>query len=118
MVISVGLLIYGFLNVVSGFFQYADLGAYLDELYKMFGIGNYVEKGMERPIGIAIVAVNLISFTLVAWFTVRALRGGRIGFWIPLVGGLVATVASTIFLQILLADDPALATYLDGQFRR
>ena len=111
-------MIYGFLNVVSGFFQYADLGAYLDELYGMFGIGNYVETGMERPIGIAIVAVNLVSFALVAWFTVRALRGGKIAFWIPLVGGLVATVAATICLQILLAGDPALATYLDGLLRR
>ena len=111
-------MIYGFLNVVSGFFQYADLGAYLDELYGTFGIGNYLETGMERPIGIAIVAVNLLSFTLVAWFTVRALRAGRIAFWIPLAGGLLATVASTIFLQILLADDPALATYLDGLLRR
>ena len=111
-------MIYGFLNVVSGLFQYADLSAYIDELYRTFGIGNYVATGRERPIGIAIVAANLISFALVAWFTIRALRGGRIAFWIPLVGGLVAAVASTIFIQILLADDPVLTTYLDGLLQR
>lgn len=114
LVVTVGLLVYGFLNVVSGLFQYADLGAYLDELYGMFGVGDYVETGMERAIGIAIVAANVISFALVAWFSVRTLRAHKIAFWIPIVGGVVATVASAIFLQILLAGDPALASYLGG----
>ena len=111
-------MVYGFLNVVSGLFQYADLGAYIDELYGIVGIGNYAPTGMERPIGVAIVAVNLFSFALVAWFTVRALRAGRIAFWIPLVGGIIAAVVSAIFLQVLLANDPALTAYLDGVLQR
>ena len=113
LVLSTGLMVYGFLNVLSGLFQYADLGAFLDQLYEAFNIGNYASTGMERPIGIAIVASNLLSFTLVAWFTVRALKAHKIAFWIPLVGGVVATVVSALFLQVLVANDPAITVFLE-----
>ena len=113
LVLSTGLMVYGFLNVLSGLFQYADLGAFLDQLYEAFNIGNYASTGMERPIGIAIVASNLLSFTLVAWFTVRALKAHKIAFWIPLVGGVVATIVSALFLQVLVANDPAITVFLE-----
>ena len=118
LVLSTGLMVYGFLNVLSGLFQYADLGAFLDQLYEAFNIGNYVATGMERPIGIAIVASNLLSFTLVAWFTVRALKAHRIAFWIPLVGGVVATVVSALLLQVLVANDPAITAFLEKLLTR
>ena len=56
LVLSTGLMVYGFLNVLSGLFQYADLAAFLDQLYEAFKIGNYAATGMERPIGIARLA--------------------------------------------------------------
>lgn len=118
LVLSIGLLVYGFLNVISGLFQYIDLGAYLDEFYRTLGIGDYAGTSSDRPIGIAIAASNVVSFALAAWFTSRRLRTGKVAFWIPLVAGIVAATVSSALLLILLANDPTMTSYFAGLLRK
>lgn len=114
LILSVGFLVYGFLNVLSGLFQYVDLGGYLDQFYRTLGIGDYAGGPADRPIGILIAASNVISFALAAWFTARRLRRGKLAFWIPLVAGAIAALVSTALLMTLLAGDPALTRYVEG----
>ncbi|MET3452061.1 DUF6264 family protein [Curtobacterium sp. 1544] len=56
--------------------------------------------------------VMAIVFVLVAWWSIRRLRAGRRTFWVPLIGGVVATVLGVVPLLIVLFQDPAFMDYV------
>lgn len=56
--------------------------------------------------------VLVVVFALVAWWSVRRLRTRRWTFWVPLVGGVVATVLGMVPVMVVLFQDPRFAAYL------
>lgn len=56
--------------------------------------------------------VLVMLFVLVAWWSLRRLRARRWTFWVPLVGGVVATVLGMVPVLIVVFHDPAFAAYM------
>ncbi|WFR68336.1 DUF6264 family protein [Curtobacterium flaccumfaciens] len=56
--------------------------------------------------------VLVVVFVLVAWWSVRRLRARRWTFWVPLVGGVVATVLGMVPVMVVIFQDPQFAAYL------
>ncbi|PZE38474.1 hypothetical protein DEJ25_10375 [Curtobacterium sp. MCPF17_011] len=55
----------------------------------------------------------LVVFALVLWWSVVRLRAGRRTFWVPLLGGAVATVFSSIvFVIVVFQDDGFVAAMM------
>jgi hypothetical protein len=58
--------------------------------------------------------VLAVVFVLVAWWSLRRLRARRWTFWVPLVGGVVATVLGMVPVMVVIFQDPRFAAYLQG----
>ena len=56
--------------------------------------------------------VLVVVFALVAWWSVRRLRSRSWTFWVPLVGGVVATVLGMVPVLVVVFQDPQFAAYL------
>ncbi|PCN49501.1 hypothetical protein Csp2054_00620 [Curtobacterium sp. 'Ferrero'] len=56
--------------------------------------------------------VLVVAFVLVAWWSVRRLRARRRTFWVPLVGGAVASVLGSVPIVVVVFQDPAIQSYL------
>ncbi|MFJ3385196.1 MULTISPECIES: DUF6264 family protein [unclassified Curtobacterium] len=59
--------------------------------------------------------VNLVGaitiLVLTVWWSVARLRAGKRSSWVPVVGGIVATVFSTVVFMVVLWHDPQFATW-------
>lgn len=56
--------------------------------------------------------VLVVVFVLVAWWSIRRLRTRRWTFWVPLVGGVAATVLGMVPVMVVLFQDPQFAAHL------
>jgi len=56
--------------------------------------------------------VLVVLFVLVAWWSIRRLRSRRWTFWVPLVGGVVATVLGMVPVMVVIFQDPQFAAYM------
>jgi hypothetical protein len=59
--------------------------------------------------------VNLVGAVVIlgltVWWSVVRLRAGKRSAWVPLLGGVVATVFSTVVFMVVLAHDPQFASW-------
>ncbi len=53
------------------------------------------------------VVILAVVFALVAWWSVRRLRARRWTFWVPLVGGVVASALGAVPMLVVVFQDPA-----------
>ena len=112
-VLSVALLAYGAVNVVAGFFQFADLGAVLEQVYTRMGIGKYTPTPLAGTLGVVINVTSSVLFVLTALLTTRLLRRGRLAFYLPIIGGVLAWIVSFVCVAVLMFGDPAFTAYVN-----
>lgn len=102
-----GLLGYGLFNVLTSIPAFTDYSTYANTLLGLMGVGaEFVGGG--RGWGLAAALVLGLGWLLTATVTWRSLRRGRITWWIPLVGGVVFTLASSVLLMVPLFTDPTI----------
>jgi hypothetical protein len=111
-VLSVGLLAYGLANVVSGFFQFSDLSALLTQLYAVQGIGKFTPTPLASALGIVINVSSAVIWVLALVFTVWMLRRRKLAFYLPIIGGVLASIVTAICVAVLSFSDPAFLSYL------
>jgi hypothetical protein len=109
--LSFALLAYGAVNVVAGFFQFADLGAVLEQVYTTMGIGKYTPTPLAGTLGIVINVTSSVLFVLTVIVTTRLLRRGRLAFYVPIIGGALAWIVSFVCVAVLMLGDPAFSAY-------
>ncbi|WP_022879583.1 DUF6264 family protein [Microbacterium sp. B19] len=113
--VTFGLLIYGFITVVSTIIQLLDFPGYAERAAQLLGVqATYTALNAGYVWGaIASVAYG-VGYLLTAWLTWRRLRRGRIAFWVPLVGFVATTVVASVCITIALTSDPAYFSSLTG----
>ncbi len=104
-VLTVGLLFVGLWTV----FQGLSIGAYATATRELFEarFGEMSSPADLTSAAVVRVAVLAVVFVLVAWWSVRRLRARRRTFWVPLVGGVVASVLSAVPMLVVAFQDPA-----------
>ncbi len=108
-VVTIALLVYGLVNVVTGIPSMIDYGAYVSTVLSLMGVdGELADPAAGRPWGIAAALVLAIGWMLTAYLSWRSLARGRITWWIPLVAGIVFTFVSGVVLMVPIVSDPAL----------
>ncbi|HEY8912015.1 DUF6264 family protein [Lacisediminihabitans sp.] len=110
--LSYALLAYGAVTVVAGFFQFTDLNAVIEQVYTMMSIGTYTPTALAGTLGIVINVSNVVLFVITVAVTMRALRKGRLAFYLPIIGGAVAYLVSFVCLATLMLGDPAFTAYV------
>ncbi|WP_210479412.1 DUF6264 family protein [Naasia sp. SYSU D00948] len=117
-VLTIALLVFGTVNVLTGIPQMLRLPDALDEAYAMQGFGDYTAIALASAIGIAVNVVNVLLLIAAVAASIPQLRAGRIAFWIPLVAGAIALVVAVVLIGAAMIGDPALAAYLEQQTAR
>jgi len=108
-VITIALLVYGLVNVVTGIPNMIDYEAYVDTVLGLFGVdAQLADPTAGQPWGIAAALVLAIGWLVTAWVSWRSLARGRVTWWIPLVAGIVFTFVAGILLMVPIVSDPAL----------
>lgn len=108
------LLGYAAVNVLAQLFSGSSLGTVMTEFYRAQGIGVYVPTALAQNLGTALNVVTVVLFIATVFATSWMMRRGRISFWVPLVGGALATLVALVFVVVLLRGDPAFIDYLSG----
>jgi hypothetical protein len=111
--VTVGLLAAGALNVLLSLGSYLDLSTSLSRAFQLMGIADaYTTTSSTGPVGVAILVVTVAVYVATAAISVRLIRRGRIAFWVPLVGAVVATLVSAVLVSSLLTADPAFQEFV------
>ncbi len=114
LMLSAVLLAYGLYSVVSGMFQFADLGALINRVYQMQGIGQFTTTQLATTLGIVINTSDVVLFVATALITFTLLRRGRVAFYVPLIGGAVAGIIALVCILVLMFGDPAYLNHFSG----
>ena len=106
--LSIALLAFGLYSVVTTVNGIASIETALQALYTSYGLGDYAAPaglGTAKAIGIA---SQVLLFVAVLLLTVRRIQRGKVSWWIPLLGGVIATVVLVVILGVVIAGDHAL----------
>ncbi|MBC7517287.1 MAG: hypothetical protein H7248_00115 [Microbacteriaceae bacterium] len=117
LVLTIALLAYGALNVASQVSQYSDITGFLNRmatLYPVFGAGTFSPTGREAAVGLGINVINITLYLGTLLLSVRRLRQRKLSFFVPLIGGAVAAMASAILLTTILANSPGFVGAVSG----
>lgn len=112
-VITTILLAIGVYDVVTRWSSNTDLASTIRQVYELQGIGEFTSVGFAEQVG---ALTNLLRLAVligtVAWSLVRV-NAGRRAFWVPILGGGVATVLTFVLYLVVVISDPAFLEYVD-----
>lgn len=109
-VLTVGLLVIGLWSVVESL-AVGTTASTIRTLVER----QYTELSDPAALSTAVLVravVLVVVFVLVAWWSIRRLRARRWTFWVPLVGGVVASVLGIVPVMVVLFQDPAFTAYV------
>ncbi|MBF4618834.1 hypothetical protein ITJ44_12210 [Clavibacter sp. VKM Ac-2873] len=114
--VTVGLLAGGGLNLLLSLGSYTDLAGSLARAFPALGISDaYTPTSATGPVGLALLVITVSVFAATVVLSLRRIRRGRVAFWVPLVGAVVATVISAVLLSSLLLADPAFQQFVTSR---
>lgn len=116
-ILTVALLGYATINVIAQLLAKDTLATIATQFFITQGIGVYTVTALTTSLGNTLNLITLALFVLTVLATTWMLRRGRVAFWVPIAGGVVATIVALVFVVILLQADPAFTAYLDGTRR-
>ncbi|QEV99567.1 hypothetical protein F6J84_05275 [Microbacterium caowuchunii] len=107
-IITFGLLGYGLFTVLGSIPAATDYAQFASTFLGVFGVDQELaDPAGARGWGLAaalVLGIGWVATFGLSWMSVRA---RRISFWIPLVGGIVFNMVSSVLLVVPLMSDPA-----------
>jgi phosphotransferase system glucose/maltose/N-acetylglucosamine-specific IIC component len=111
------LLGYATINVIAQLLARDTLATIATQFFITQGIGDYTPTALTASLGDTLNVITLALFVTTVLVTTWMLRRGRVAFWVPIAGGVVAIIVALVFVVVLLQSDPAFVAYLDGTRR-
>ncbi|QNE47581.1 hypothetical protein F1C58_12165 [Glaciihabitans sp. INWT7] len=112
-VLTAVLLGYATINVIAQLLTKDTLATIVTQFFISQNIGQYVPTALTASLGETLNVITLGLFVLTVLVTTWMLRRRRVAFWVPIAGGVTATVVALVFVVILLQSDPAFIAYMD-----
>jgi hypothetical protein len=112
-ILTAALLGYATINVIAQLLAKDTLATIATQFFTAQGIGDYTPTALTTSLGNTLNVITLALFVVTVLVTTWRLRRGRVAFWVPIAGGVVATIVALVFVVILLQSDPAFTTFLD-----
>lgn len=109
---ALALLAFGFINVVTGIPGWLRLPDSLQLAYDQLGVGEYRSVELASALGIAALITQVVLWLAALGITVALIRAGRLSWWVPLVAGVVAVLATSVLIGIAIVSDPGFAASL------
>ena len=114
LILTALLLGYASVNVIGQLMARDMLSTIVTQFFVAQGIGVYTPTALTTTLGNSLNVVTLTLFAVTVLVTTWMLRRGRVAFWVPIAGGVAATIVALVFVVILLQSDPAFTAYLAG----
>jgi hypothetical protein len=111
-VLTVALLAYGLMTVLTSVSGAGDLGRTIDQVYAFQGIGDYTPTALAGTLTVVANVAQVVLLALAAYVSYRLLKAGRVAFWVPLVAGVLASVLIGVFGFTLMVSDPNFQDYI------
>lgn len=105
---------YASVNVIAQLVSRDTLATIVTQFFVAQGIGVYTPTALTTTLGNVLNIVTLALFVVTVLATTWMLRRGRVAFWVPIVGGVAATIVALVFVVILLQSDPMFTAHLNG----
>jgi len=107
-VVTLVLLGYGLVMVVTSIPTFVDYGVYAGQLLSILGLDvSLSDPAAGRGYGIAAAVVLAVLWLAAALLSWMSLARRRLTWWIPLVAGVVANLVTGVILTVPLMNDPA-----------
>jgi hypothetical protein len=117
-VITIGLLVYGAVNVLLSVFSFFDLPTVIAGTYRVMGIsGSFENVAAARTWGVVAAFVLIAGYVGTVLLSIRALRRRRASWWIPLVGAAVTYIIVSVCIAVPMMNDPTFLSYVTGSTR-
>lgn len=111
-IITFALLAYGLVTVITAVPQMLDFTGFAETWMDVAGVDaeftNHAAGVLWGRVGAAVFIGGWIVTALLSW---RAVRRGRLGWWIPLVGAITTFLVVSGCLVVPLVGDPAIASH-------
>ena len=114
LILSVGLLSYGLITVMTGFVQYSDVASIINQAYEIQGVGAFTSTDSADTVGTAAIFVNVVLYAITAAITIQLLRRRRLAFYVPIIGGALSAIIIGIMIVSLMLGDPAFTEYMNN----
>jgi hypothetical protein len=114
LILTAVILAYATLNVVSQLFLNSSLSMVIKDFYQLQGIGEYTPTPLADTLSVVLNGVTAALYVVTVVLTVRQLRRGRVAFYIPIIGGVIAMLVALAFVVVLLTGDPTFTSYMNG----
>jgi len=114
-VLTTVLLLWGVVDVVTGFAAYADLGAGLRAAYETQGIPAFDSDALADQLGAVLNVVRVVLLLAALAVALVQLSRHRLAFWAPLGAGVLAVLTLLVFVVVIVAGDPGFAQYVSEQ---
>ncbi len=112
-VVSVALLAFGLLSVVQAL-AVSDVASAVRRAFEQQGLQLSDPAALSTAAVVGAIA-NVVVFALVAWWSLRRLAARRWTFWVPLLGGAVASLISLVAFAVVMFQDPGFVQVLMQQ---
>lgn len=113
-IITIALLAYGLVNVITTGLAYLDLPSVMDDNMRLLGIdGEFTNFAQGRLWGAIAAMVLVAGWAITAAVSIRRLRRGRLSWWVPLVGAVATILVVSICIAVPMAGDPAFIGYME-----
>ncbi|MCW4386455.1 DUF6264 family protein [Salinibacterium sp. SYSU T00001] len=112
-IVTIALLAFGLLSVVTTIPALLDLGEGLSAAFAAQGLGAYTSFEAARAMGVVAIVVQLLLWLLTLALSIGAVRRGRLSWWIPLLGGVLAVLIVSALGLAAIFIDPAFMRYVD-----
>lgn len=114
-IVTIGLLLYGAINIAMSVGSFFDLSTVIQSSYEMMGItGSFTNVDAARTWGVVAAIVLIVGYVLTVLGSLRALRRGKLSWWIPLVGAAATYLVVAICVAVPMAGDPAFVSLVSG----
>lgn len=114
LIFTTALLVIGVWDVFASFAQYANLAALIQQAYDQLGVGEFTSTEFALTMGSVINIGRIVILGIVVLLALWRISRGKLAFWIPLVGAVVAAIFVGICTVVVMANDPAFIAFSEG----
>ena len=111
-VLTFALLGVGLYTVLSGYVGFSQLSDVFDQMFTQLGIGEFTNVDAANTAGVIASIAQTVIWVIAAVGAGISLQRGRLAFWWPLAGGVLANLILVILVGVVMASDPAYAEYV------
>ncbi|HEX6953753.1 MAG TPA: DUF6264 family protein [Agromyces sp.] len=113
--VTIALLVLGAFGAWNSATSLQQLPAAIQTVYTQQGVGTYSPQEWLPTLALVGTVFMLALYAAVLGWSIARLRAGRVAFWVPIVGGVVALVSMIVLTAIVFFTDPTFLSFVEQQ---